>query len=300
MEPSKTSLDRPCGCCRHCAPYRFLSFKVRSHKAIRFAVDSPETGIEFARHVFTANEIAKGFEMIMNRPVETGIRFLALERWKAQIPALVGTPELVDDTFDIDSYFEIFNDFFFHRALSAHRCWVSMSWKSWLKDNTDVTDNNFDAGCGPSTTHRVQTKKELLEKLLHNMIHALFADRCFCDLCLCEGRRASEQGLTGHGPAWISLRSCVENTANTHLTGFPEPWSLGPESVADMKKDLEAGVKFLKEGLRTPRRLVSGRCQSTDFLARRQCSASTYDGKWTDFTIETAGDYRVIGREAPG
>lgn len=72
--------------------------------------------------------------------------------------------------------------------------------------------------------------KEVLQTLLHEMIHALFnVYECRCASCTTAENRAVNTGVSGHGPNWRELGMAVQEEAERMFEGG---WEL----------DLDAGL----------------------------------------------------------
>ncbi|KAI9719316.1 MAG: hypothetical protein M1812_003646 [Candelaria pacifica] len=80
----------------------------------------------------------------------------------------------------------------------------------------------LDLDLGPSdTSASINELDEVLETLLHEMVHAVFQIyHCHCDDCLRKEYCTREIGYTGHGEAWADVARAVEDAANRWAGGL--------------------------------------------------------------------------------
>ena len=211
---------------------------------------SPITGITFEAFRYTANQLADGFEKVIQGHVDSEIKRSALARWNTLLPDLLEGPVWRDAEFDLKDSFHILDDFLFMGALQ-HRCrieWVDERWKgckrNWAGWFEPAVATNRDPECVISlvrpTANKLRSVEDVLSTLKHEMCHALFAFRCNCYCCRCPLNHMNGEGLSGHGPAWEKLRRCVERTASLYLDNFDEPipscYLTEPEAGAEQRE----------------------------------------------------------------
>ena len=241
-----------CDRCEYCNILECLGYHRLPFKTISV---SPVRGITFEAFEYSANQLADGFESIIQGHMDSEIKSSALARWNELLPDLLDGSVWRDAEFDLMDPFYILDDFLFMRALQ-HRCrveWVDecqeghpRKWVGWCKV---AVATNRGPRCVISlvrpTVNKPRKTEDILATLMHEMCHALFAFRCYCYCCRCPLNKMNGEGLSGHGPSWVKLRRCVEKTASLYLYTMNEPVSLCYHTEPDAKDEEKKVAKML-------------------------------------------------------
>ena len=236
-----------CNWCEHCNIQKRPVYHRLPFKPISI---SPITGITFNAFKYSANQLADGFEKVIQGYMDSEIKSSALARWNEILPDLLVGPVWRDAEFDLKDSFHVLDDFLFMRALQ-HRCrveWANECENRWTRNTNGWCEGAAPTNEGPAcwiylvrpTVQNPRTVWNVLEILMHEMCHALFTFRCDCWCCSCPLNRIHGDGLGWHGPSWEKLRRYVERTACLHLSSPNEPFLLcdgtDPQAEAEEKK----------------------------------------------------------------
>ena len=236
-----------CDSCEHCNVQTRPVYHRLPFEAISTSLD---TGITFEAYKYSANQLADGFEKIIQGYTYSEIKSLALNRWRVLLLDLLDGPVWRDAEFDLEDSFHALDDFLFMRALQ-HRCrveWVDECQKGWKRNLVGWCEPAVDTNEGPRcwirlvrpTVDKPKNVEDVLCTLMHEMCHALFTFKCQCPCCSCPLNRMNGEGFDGHGPSWEKLRRCVENTASLHLNHsyetIPLCYDTEPQAEAEARK----------------------------------------------------------------
>ena len=149
------------------------------------------------------------------------------------LPELLDGPLLRETEFDLKDMFFVLNDFLFLGALRNRCCveWMDESrtgkrqkMVGWCESREETNHGLVQwIGLARPTEGKPLSVRDILATLIHEMCHAMFGLACNCACCSCPLNRLNSEGFSGHGPSWGKLRSSIERTVNTHLSGFFEP-----------------------------------------------------------------------------
>ena len=241
-----------CDWCEYC---NILERPGHHHLPFKPISVSPVTGITFEAFEYSANQLADGFESIIQGHMDSEIKRSALARWNELLPDLLDGSVCRDAEFDLKDLFHILDDFLFMGALQ-HLCrvdWVDESQKGhkrkWVGWCELAVPTNRGPRCVMSivrpTVKKPRTIEDVVATLKHEMCHALFAFRCRCYCCRCPLNRIKSEGLSGHGPSWQKIRRCVERTANLYLDDTFESSSLCHHTEPELKNEEKKVAKML-------------------------------------------------------
>ncbi|KAM0796651.1 hypothetical protein BDR22DRAFT_505629 [Usnea florida] len=232
-----------CDWCEHC---NIQKPPVHHRRPFEPTSISPVTGITFKDSKYSANQLANGFENIIQGHMDSEIKRSALARWDELLPDLLDGPVWRDAEFDLKDSFHILDDFLFMRALQ-HRCrveWVDgfqkgrkQNWLGWcgLEVRTNRGQDCLISLVRP-TVDKPTRVGDVLSTLKHEMCHALMMFTCLCGCCRCPLNAMNGMGLAHHGPSWQKLRNCVESTASLYLDKLYEST---PLSFTELEAETE-------------------------------------------------------------
>ena len=166
------------------------------------------------------------------------IQKFALERWHAL--RFEWRKSIAAYPIPLDSFFEIFDDYFF---LGSLRPYTEVMWME------DTQENLYWAGTTKSKTRNTSSEPPhmeirlkppvsklwgraatqfLLATLLHEMTHAFLRIYRGPEKLLGINRKIAEtSGLTGHGPCWVKVATAIAEEADRALGGSWQWWDLG-------------------------------------------------------------------------
>ena len=216
--------------CKFCTIQERPDYHSRQFKPISI---SPVTGIVFKAYEYSAIQLADAFDEIISGYMDFEIKKQALDRWNVLLPELLDGPLLRETEFDLKDMFFVLNDFLFLGAL-RNRCYVEwmdecrtgkrQKMLGWCESGEETNHGLVQSiGLVRPTEDKPQSVRDIVGTLMHEMCHAIFALACNCACCSCPLNRLNSEGFSGHGPSWGKLRSSIEKTANSHLSGFFEP-----------------------------------------------------------------------------
>lgn len=240
-----------CDRCEHCNIQKRPVYHRLPFKPISI---SPVTGITFEAYKYSANQLADGFEKVIQGHMDSEIKTSALARWDELVSDLLDGPVWRDAEFDLKDSFHVLDDFLFMRALQ-HRCrveWVDECDKG-LPGATGRCELAVATNEGPicwiqirrPTFQKPWTVWAVLETLMHEMCHALFTFKCYCSSCICPLTLINGDGLDWHGPSWVKLRRCVEGMASLYLDKMDGPFSLYYYTETEAQAEEKKVVKML-------------------------------------------------------
>ena len=163
--------------------------------------------------------------------------------------------------FALEPVFDIFDDYFFCGSLHGR---IDIVWTDILPTAEQKGYTSDAAGSlhratifikRPHAEFRTWTKRlvnEVLQTLLHEMIHAVFnVYECRCCTCMMRENHARNTGVSGsgHGPVWRDLGQAVQQEANKMFLRDGEGWDLDVERWGGSHvRELRAILELRMEG----------------------------------------------------